>query len=1453
MSRSAEELGSEVGREWRAVTFVHLGMPLLLLTVATIGLLPMTWPQQAFFGGVMVIVALLVNSFAASKTANYILILFSMCATARYAVWRVDSLRRYFFSPWSDVNGLDAFFMVLLLGAELYSFLILYLGFMQTIAPLRRTPVPMPADPNEWPMIDVMIPTYNEPLDVVRYTVLAAKQQDWPEDKFRVWVLDDGGREEFRRFAEEAGVGYIARPEHNHAKAGNINHALAITGGELVAIFDCDHVPTRSFLQITTGWFLRDPKLGMLQTPHHFYSPDPFEKNLGNFRRIPSEGELFYGIIQDTNDLWNATFFCGSCAVLRRSSLDQVGGIAHETVTEDAHTSLRMQKRGWNTAYINLPQAAGLATETMADHVKQRTRWARGMIQILRVDNPLFASGLSFPQRLCYLNAMLHFLYALPRLMFLTAPVLYLVFGKLNIPGYWLAILVFAFPHLVIANLVNSRIQGYRRYSFWNEIYETVLSPYILLPTLFALVSPKFGKFNVTAKGQNLEEDSFDTKLARPFLILVALNVLALCMAVPRYLYWDAGHAGTVAMNVLWTVFNLIILTVALSACWESRQRRKSVRVTTAMPVQIRVRDHSVPGIVRDLSVTGAAFTATSCPWQPGDEVEVSFPMDEAPHVHAAHIVGVERGMTRLAFDIASVMEQESITRLLYLASDRWVDWTDGREKDSILRSLIAVCVASVAGARKMLRLAGRKPKQEAKAVPAVVRTVGTVLLVLALSTAAFGSTPVAHAPSTSSANSVVHVALGSLGARKGILLDASNRAQVIDLSLPDNILVEDGVLHLKYSLPQAKESAGTLEVLLNDLLLASITPSDLELARGRGEVAIPLPPEQLVRHNQITLQLASGSTTGCSVSEPVSAPIRVDSESDIELQEQKLILANDLSLLPAPFAHRSSDQRNQISLAFAHAPAKETLQAAGVLASWFGSLTLQGDTRFDVSVGSIPPGNAVLLLLGDEQLGTIGARGSSQPELQILPNPVDPYGKVLVLTGSHADDLLKLSQALATSQVTVTGDRGFVDGFKLPSRRLPNDAPRWMQGQRLLLTDLAGRDHLTTSGESPLNLYFQLPPDTNFGVNKDIYLHLVYGTDASALDPHSNLVVRLNGTPATSIPLHTTSVGGQARQVNVALGDLPVSTYGNTLQTQFYFVPVAGQECQPTHFSASLGSGSYLDLGSPAHLAKMPDLNLFSNAGFPFTRRADLSESVVLLPPTPSPEQMAEFLDLLAYFGKSTGYPATHVTVDQIDRARSYSASDILVLGTYGDLASIPAINDHLPLRFAENGWQLSPGARFTRWTENLMRVVRTGEADHSLDDGTIAPAGIIEAVESPFEKGKSVVLLLARDNVSAVPMRDDLLEEMPHDRIHGSVSLWQAGTFSSFMLYTPGYWIGNVSLVDKVSLILPHYPVILMAALVLLSLILAFWLKAFIAARIRERLMGAPQFEEQFERGRP
>jgi cellulose synthase (UDP-forming) len=138
--------------------------------------------------------------------------------------------------------------------------------------------------------VDIFVPTYNEDLNVVKNTIYASQGIDWPKDKLNIWILDDGGREAFRQFAKDVGVHYIARTSHEHAKAGNINNALKYAKGEFVSIFDCDHVPTRSFLQMTMGWFLKEKELAMMQTPHHFFSPDPFERNLGRFAKRRTKG-----------------------------------------------------------------------------------------------------------------------------------------------------------------------------------------------------------------------------------------------------------------------------------------------------------------------------------------------------------------------------------------------------------------------------------------------------------------------------------------------------------------------------------------------------------------------------------------------------------------------------------------------------------------------------------------------------------------------------------------------------------------------------------------------------------------------------------------------------------------------------------------------------------------------------------------------------------------------------------------------------------------------------------------------------------------------------------------------------------------------------------------------------------------------------------------------------------
>jgi cellulose synthase (UDP-forming) len=534
------------------------------------------------------------------RLSTIMLIVLSLTVSCRYLWWRYTETLN-----WDDPLSLT--FGLLLIGAETYSWTVLVLGYFQTLWPLNRQPLSMPAEISGWPSVDILVPTYNEPLSVVKPTIYAAMGIDWPRDKLNIYILDDGTRDEFREFAATVGVQYVVRPTHEHAKAGNINHALKTRcRGDYVAIFDCDHVPTRSFLQLSMGWFLKDKQLAMLQTPHHFFSPDPFERNLGRFRQTPNEGSLFYGLVQDGNDTWDAAFFCGSCAVLRRTALDEIGGIAVETVTEDAHTSLRLHRRGYTSAYIRIPQAAGLATESLSAHIGQRIRWARGMVQIFRLDNPLFGKGLKLVQRLCYANAMLHFLAGIPRLIFLLAPLAFLLCHAYIIYAPALAIAIYVLPHMLHTSLTNSRIQGRWRHSFWSEVYETVLAWYIARPTTVALFNPHKGKFNVTAKGGLVEKRHLDWVITKPYMILVLLNLAGIVMAFWRMAYGPSNEILTIWVSLVWVIYNMIILGGAVAVSVEARQIREAHRVEIAMPAAIAREDgHMVPCTLRDYSDGG--------------------------------------------------------------------------------------------------------------------------------------------------------------------------------------------------------------------------------------------------------------------------------------------------------------------------------------------------------------------------------------------------------------------------------------------------------------------------------------------------------------------------------------------------------------------------------------------------------------------------------------------------------------------------------------------------------------------------------------------------------------------------------------------------------------------------------------------------------------------------------
>jgi len=1453
---------------------------------------PLNWQQQAILGCVSLVAALVLARSSDSYLITLALMMLSMFCTFRYGYWRVGQVIRFFQYPVNHWDALDAFFILSLLLAEAYAFVILFLGYFQTIWPLRRAPVSLPENLEDWPDIDVLIPTINEPLDVVRFTAFGALNMDWPADKLHVYLLDDGRRKEFEQFAFDAGIGYRTRPDNQFAKAGNINAALKTTSSPLVAVFDSDHVPTRSFLQMTIGWFLRDPKLAVMQTPHRFYSPDPFERNLKQFHVIPNEGELFYGVVQDGNDFWNSSFFCGSCAVLRRDALDEIGGIAGETVTEDAHTSLRMQMAGWNTAYINIPQAAGLAAGRLSAHVAQRIRWARGMIQVLRTENPLFAPGLTFPQRLCYFNAVGHFLYAVPRLIFLTAPLIFLLLGRTNIPGFWAAILAYALPHLILSSVTNSRIQGEHRNSYWNDIYETVLAPYILFPTLMALINPKLGKFNVTSKGGVVKRTFFDSRIAHPFLILLALNLAGLAIAVPRFLIWDVSSRGTLLINVLWCCFNVVILGVCIAVARELMQRRTTVRLNIATPIIVRLPGgRTIATETIDMSNGGAGIRlAEQIDLAPDAMVHLAFPQSPQPNALHATVVSLGNSELRVRFDDLSIAELEALTLQLYSRADSWLGWGESRENDKVLRSLGHIFQISMRGLMAtVLSIFGLDDLAACrKSNPLSIVQAGMILFLAGLlvfgspnartqspspaSSSAGAAGPANSASTANSASSADAAVLPGQYHDSFTLADAGSpqielhsidRRHSIYFTLPQTHVVRTAAIHVYYAFsPSLIPQLSHLKLILNGTLFATIQPTAGKFGGSDGsntEADFNIPPERLVHSNTLTIEFIGHYATGCEDPANTSLWARIDPNTSLDIRGDLLPLANDLKQLPTPFVDPATIQPLSIPIVFPRQPSFKAIQAAGIVASYFGLVSADRPVRFPVSIGTIPQGNVIVIAENATSLDGLNVSAINGPTVAMRANPSDPDGKILIVAGTSADDAVIAAQGLALHTGLLSGALTSISNFVLPAKQAPDTAPRWARTDQTipLVTSI---DHLEGDGAATLNAYFRIPPDLYYDAENDSpRLHLAYRYNSVPIGPDSSLQMRLNSAFLGSAPLAPGQDTLRTTQIDVAVPVASLRPFSNTLSFDYTFQPAHKQNCDdgtPINLQGAILQESYLDLRGYPHWTPLPNLEIFANAGFPFTRFADLSGTTVVLPPTPTQQEIEAFVTLMGHFGRQTGSPGLRVVVAGPDALQNGAATDFLIIGAGDDQPAFSKLGTHLPVSLSGEQVHVAAPAQvpdpihdirgfFLALVHKAWRKLHfTDQNADQADPGDLTTGGtpdaVIEGIESPYDVGgnRSIVAIHLKDGSSFEPFISTFLDVQQSSDISGSVSILHGTEFRSSRVGAQVYYVGFLPWWIQLRLLVAAYPWLIAVVVVVLALLLAIWTRQWLRAKARARL---------------
>jgi cellulose synthase (UDP-forming) len=456
--------------------------------------------------------------------------------------------------------------------------------------------------------VDIFIATYNEEEAIVDRTIVGAKSQDY--EHFRVFVLDDGRRDWLRELCKRRGVGYITRPDNEHAKAGNLNHGLrwlAEHGGacEFVAILDADFVPQPNFLSHALALF-REPDVGCVQTPQHFFNPDPLQHGFEAAHLWPDEQRFFFDILLASKDAWGVAFSCGTSSICRLSAIEAIGGFPTESITEDMLLSVKLKSIGWRTVYLNERLSMGLAPEGLREYVTQRVRWCIGFMQIAcSAWGPLGPSRLPFLDRLSLVDAFLYWALSFPfRILCLLAPI---VFGFLGVRVFSASaadLLLYVGPSIAAQMIVVAWISRGRALPILSDASQLLIAFQATKAAAAGLMKPKGHKFQVTAKGGDRSRVVVQWSMMRPFVLLMALTLGAiLCVTYGPYNSTPEGEE----ILLFWGYYNMLVLAVAIISCVEL-PRPRDQRFGSNEVGFLQIGPSRTPCQLLNLGLSGAAI-----------------------------------------------------------------------------------------------------------------------------------------------------------------------------------------------------------------------------------------------------------------------------------------------------------------------------------------------------------------------------------------------------------------------------------------------------------------------------------------------------------------------------------------------------------------------------------------------------------------------------------------------------------------------------------------------------------------------------------------------------------------------------------------------------------------------------------------------------------------------------
>jgi cellulose synthase (UDP-forming) len=436
----------------------------------------------------------------------------------------------------------------ILIAAEAFN-LVQAIGFWWTASRQRDRPA-LRMVGGDTPRVDVFIPTYDEPVDVVEPTIRAARALRGAD--LTVWVLDDGRSDAMRACALRHGARYLTRDRRTGAKAGNINDALPRTDGEFIVVLDCDHVPDPRFLEATLG-HLADERVAMVQTPQYYANATRNRVAAAAW----AQQALFFGAIARGKDGMGAMFCCGTNMVFRRSALADAGGFPEDSVTEDFELSVKLHERGWRTTYVPEVLASGLGPEDMKSYVSQQQRWARGCLGGMR---SALRARLPLRQKVQYLLSSMYFLSGWTVLVYLAMPIVRLLPGSQPLAGATADQFLMHFAPYYAVALGMVAVAGAGAFTFAGFALATSSFWIHVRASLLALIGRR-GAFVVTPKHGALKR--------QPGAVWPALSIVALLLGVAVYGVLRDPSPATVN-NVAFAGFHISIL---MAGAWPALAR----------------------------------------------------------------------------------------------------------------------------------------------------------------------------------------------------------------------------------------------------------------------------------------------------------------------------------------------------------------------------------------------------------------------------------------------------------------------------------------------------------------------------------------------------------------------------------------------------------------------------------------------------------------------------------------------------------------------------------------------------------------------------------------------------------------------------------------------------------------------------------------------------------------